>query len=961
MKIDAHVAINGDDRNDGSADKPVASVQRALELIRAARGRTGGKAAAAKVLIHGGFYEIGQGISLSADDSGSAKQPLVITAMPGETVRLAGGKRIKDWTPVTDASILARLSPGARKHAVQTRLSDSGITDCGILRSRGFSRPTETAALELFADNLPMTLARWPNLGADAHIHDVVNKKESEWNEKVGTLEDGFYYSGNRPDSWKSLEDIWVHGFWGYDWANTYERVATLDRTKRLIKTAPPHGVYHFKAGQRFFFQNILEELDQPGEYYIDRNSGLLYFWPVTPGAETIVSVLSTPLFEIKDASHVRIQSIVIECGRSHGMKIDGGEDVQVRGCVVRNTGNNAIVVNGGNRHIVQSCDLYGMGDGGVFVTGGDRKTLVACGHEVLNNHISRFGRWSRCYYVGVSASGVGIRVANNRIHDSPHIGIIYWGNDMVIERNEIYRVCMEAGDNGAIYSGRTYTGRGNIVRHNYIHNVFGHGLGSACIYMDDGISGQTVYGNILWGADGLWLGGGRDMKIENNLFVDCLSAIQFDSRNSTDNPVWKNMLKGMKKDLADYRYLEPPYITRYPELAKMKKFVESEGGIPCGDNYTANNICAGGNWLKGSMNTDAEEEIKPGCAIGMSGERSTGMLGLEDNTVIPTSDCLAPDPVSGIWRPDPAGCAMPAGFKELPLDRIGLQADEFRRDPVRLAACRLDLLDVTRERKATVKLTVWNYGSKGMRCRGQLTARGPLRLEFRDMGIAELDVAPGEKAEHKVQVSLPIGLTQFDWIPLTDGIRPARVCVNPAIEAERLDGMTPREIIKSFDRMPPVNVSADNKAIGSIRLGWKGDAIVIAGSVHDKSPVRGGKPWKGSSVEICISPDGMVPARQWFLVPPAPGGHAGFWHVVSDELHDAPGSEWDTRAAKDGYDFVAVLPLAACGSSSDAKEVRVEVILRVAGTGEYGTDMGFLCDSWWQPAKFAKVSRRSP
>jgi len=63
------------------------------------------------------------------------------------------------------------------------------------------------------------------------------------------------------------VSNLWVHGYWAYDWANSYERVESIDRGARLIKTAPPHGLYGFRKGQRFYFLNVLEELDSPGEW----------------------------------------------------------------------------------------------------------------------------------------------------------------------------------------------------------------------------------------------------------------------------------------------------------------------------------------------------------------------------------------------------------------------------------------------------------------------------------------------------------------------------------------------------------------------------------------------------------------------------------------------------------------------------------------------------------------------
>ena len=80
-------------------------------------------------------------------------------------------------------------------------------------------------------------------------------------------MSEGFTYEGDRPRRWQNTDDLWVHGYWAWDWANSYERLDTIDHAQRLVKTAPPHGLYGFRTGQRIYFLNVLEELDQPGEW----------------------------------------------------------------------------------------------------------------------------------------------------------------------------------------------------------------------------------------------------------------------------------------------------------------------------------------------------------------------------------------------------------------------------------------------------------------------------------------------------------------------------------------------------------------------------------------------------------------------------------------------------------------------------------------------------------------------
>jgi hypothetical protein len=142
-----------------------------------------------------------------------------------------------------------------------------------------------------------MTLARWPNEGAWEQIAGVpdAGATKDEHGGQIGKLEEGFLFSGDRPRQWKDTSDLWVHGYWSWDWANSYERVASIDFEHRLIKTAAPFGLYGFRKGQRFCFLNVLEELDQPGEWFLDRKTGVLYFWPPAQAQQASVPLSPSP------------------------------------------------------------------------------------------------------------------------------------------------------------------------------------------------------------------------------------------------------------------------------------------------------------------------------------------------------------------------------------------------------------------------------------------------------------------------------------------------------------------------------------------------------------------------------------------------------------------------------------------------------------------------------------------
>ncbi len=673
---DFWVAPNGNDANPGTRAKPIASLERARDALRARKASQVMVQERFTIWLRGGDYLRTNALELTTADSGTAESPVVWRAWRDEAVRLLGGRTLSGFAPVSDAAVLARLEEKARGHVVQLNLSALGISELGEMKSRGFGRPTATAHCELFFDHRPMTLARWPNEGEFAKIagYPAVSDRKDEHGGKLGELPGGFRYSGDRPRRWPEVSDLWVHGYWAYDWANSYEKVASLDVEQHLIKTVAPYGLYGFRQDQRFYFLNVLEELDQPGEWFLDRQAGVLYFWPPDKSsAEILLSLLAQPLLKLIGVSNVTFRGFALEATRGNGVEIYGGASNRIAGCLIRNVGNSGVVIEGGAGHAVSGCDILDTGDGGVSLTGGDRKTLTPGGHVVENCRFQCQGRWSKCYVPAVALSGVGQRAAHNLISDHPHCAILFWGNDHVIEFNEIHHIALETGDVGAIYTGRDYTFRGNKIRHNFIHHTGGVGMGSMGVYMDDCVSGTEVFGNVFFKVHwAMFIGGGRDHRVGNNLFVDCDPAVRADGRGLDKSPVWRSMVNNyMRGKLAEVPL--SLYRERYPALKSLDQYYgppegpaitgEAFKGVPPDDNVIACNVCAG-NWLEVGWHATCET------------------LGIENNLTNAASSLVSsPNDQSCVTafelKKDSPAWAL--GFRPIPLEMIGLRDDELR------------------------------------------------------------------------------------------------------------------------------------------------------------------------------------------------------------------------------------------------------------------------------------------
>jgi hypothetical protein len=677
LRADFYVAPGGVDRNDGTEAKPFSTLERARDAVRELK--QGGKLPkhGVTVWLRKGDYVRTNAFELTAVDSGTAEGPICWRAFGDEHARMLGGRVLSGFVVITNADVLSRFDEKARGHVLQLNLRERGIENFGEMKSRGFGRGA-VSHYELFFDGRPMTLARWPN-GEWEKIAGFPETSGTgdDHGGKIGDLKGGFFYEGDRPRRWKDTSDLWVHGYWAWDWANSYERVAELDTARHFIRTAAPYGQYGFRKGQRFLFLNVLEELDQAGEWFLDRKLGKLYFWPPekekanqSSKTEGLLSLLDQPLVKITGGSNIVLRGLVLEATRANAVEIHRGASNLVVGCLIRNVGNTGVTIEGGQGNGVRSCDVFDTGDGGVSLSGGDRQTLWPGGHFVENCHFQRQGRWSKCYVPAILMSGVGQRASHNVIHDHPHAAMLFNGNDHLIEFNEIHHIALETGDVGAIYAGRDYSFRGNRIRHNYIHETGGMGMGSMGVYMDDCVSGAEVLGNVFYKVHwAMFIGGGRDHRVENNLFVDCEPAVRVDGRGLDTSPVWRGMVDDyMRKQLAAVPL--KLYRERYPAMKSLDAYYgppegpaivnEQFKGVPPSNNVIVRNVALG-KWFEAGWHASATDDT----------------YGLKDNFV--TTDPNQVGLVGEHFKLPKDSPAWNLGFKPIPFKEIGLKADEDR------------------------------------------------------------------------------------------------------------------------------------------------------------------------------------------------------------------------------------------------------------------------------------------
>ncbi len=556
---DYYVATDGNNANPGTIERPFRTLEKARDTVRENKSEN------STVIIRGGKYFRTRSFVLTEQDSGQAGKPIIYRAYAGERVRLIGGREI----PAN------RFGP----HFIRARGGQGGFGTGPIPhyylwdrldaaargRMRGVSLARDTRLWpdplqnELSFNGKLMPLARWPNEGF-ARTTSVENDIT-------------FGYDDPRPERWLEARDVYALGYWCHGWSNQIVKIAQIDieNKKITVEKAPPYGM---RADKPYYVINLAEEIDSPGEWYFDRDKRVLCLWPPSSmqEAEILLSTLAAPVIRLDNTAHIRLENLTVEMGADCGIQVVGGHDNLVTDCVVRNMRGNGINLSG-TRNGITHGTIYGIGQAGVSVSGGDRRQLVAGGNFVRDCTIHDFGRWQRTYAPAIRLDGVGNIAAHNLLHDGPHSAILFGGNEHLIELNEIHNVCYEVDDAGAIYCGRDWGLRGNVIRHNFFHHI-ASGLpgsnGVHAVYLDDCASGITVLGNVFYEISGraIMCGGGRDNTVDNNVIAKCGSAHFTDRRGTAwidkDNS-WK-LLDKIKR----YNYTQPPWSERYSRLAHI-------------------------------------------------------------------------------------------------------------------------------------------------------------------------------------------------------------------------------------------------------------------------------------------------------------------------------------------------------------------------------------------------------
>ncbi len=628
----------GAEGGDGSKDKPFATFEEARDKIREIKKNGQYPDGGVVVYFREGNYKIDNKIVLSGEqDSGTETGPIVYRSYMEEEVTFVGGVElsVSDFSKVTDPEALKRINKSAQADILVVNLYDLGITDLGELNYFGggsgyFTQPLtrleengvhipKEQPPELFFGDVIGTIARYPNddftltgkiiqMGDEVQMWSDTFKTYDTfvpYEERVYPPKPSIYEVSKdvkeRMPSWQYEDDMWVYGYFSENWSDTSLQVREIDAENGVITTELP-SPKPIKRDRRYYIYNVLPELDVPGEYYLDRQTGNLYIYPVDLDGKITFSSLKEQFLLMTNLDNVSFKALSFKGTRGTAIYGEGLTNVHFEHCTISKAAGKGITLYNCLNSSLKSCHIYQTGTGGVYmhinetaarpeVAKNARQTLIPQGNVIENCEIEEFGRINATYSPAISMGGAGNHIRHCSIHGGDHMAMSPDANDLVIEYCEFYDLLRTADDMGAIYDGFSKTRRGQVIRHNYFHDIQSEstsGTAISLVYADDTKDGTTVESNIFENIGGrnmiFYSNGGSAHTLKNNIVINADTFVHFNNHGIDDI--------GGKYDVSRYDfmdYINNPAYAKYPHFTDLSEKVEDY--LPARWNHISQNV----------------------------------------------------------------------------------------------------------------------------------------------------------------------------------------------------------------------------------------------------------------------------------------------------------------------------------------------------------------------------------
>lgn len=397
-----------------------------------------------------------------------------------------------------------------------------------------------TVAPLFFADGRRMELCRYPNaVSGDIHSGWAEADEPLSENEKATYPSSPSRIVVRRTDfrRWSHPEEGVLDVVPRHNWMNHRTHVKSLDEAHSAIEFPRPVG-FNCPPWGRWAALGFREELDIPGEWYLDRREGKVYFIP--PGGadpNRIVCRLAAghAALELRRVRDVEVCGLEVAWSE-RGILAERCTNVTVRSCLAHDIGGwwgNALSFNCAVRCTVKDCEIHDIGGYGVRF---ERRSMDRVlppggsnGNCVKACMIRKVGLCNK-HGIGIDFYDTGFVCTDNVVEEVPRGGIFPHGRENLVRGNRISDCNLETDDTAAIYLGGWRECAGTRIAENVISNSVGFGwrngrweeyVGASGIYVDECGGGVTITGNVVTCSSlaGVMFHNARFCTVEGNFF----------------------------------------------------------------------------------------------------------------------------------------------------------------------------------------------------------------------------------------------------------------------------------------------------------------------------------------------------------------------------------------------------------------------------------------------------------
>ena len=391
MVTEIYVSLSGSDENPGTIDKPLKTAIAARDKVRELKksGELGEKGAV--IYFRGGIYPFSEPLTLNSEDSGKEGAPITYRAYLDEEVKFIGGVDIEpsDFELVTDEATLSRLiKKDISDSLYRVNLKNIGVKEIpmpyllggysywqvdGVVQEKsiilgdlanelGYD-PESAKSPELFVDDELMTVSRYPN-EKDGYLKvegvtepgpfmrnwndDILG--DDSWVPPEERIPTPFRFVNksvkDRMEYWKNANQALLWGRWYWDWAAQSVPLDYVVPVSGEIASKLP-GAFSVRIGQPWYIYNLLEEIDEPGEYFMDRDTGYLYLYPkksISEINEVVLTLMDESLICADGADYITFKGIDAGRSRRHAFDVKNADNFHIRDAEISYTADMAVV-----------------------------------------------------------------------------------------------------------------------------------------------------------------------------------------------------------------------------------------------------------------------------------------------------------------------------------------------------------------------------------------------------------------------------------------------------------------------------------------------------------------------------------------------------------------------------------------------------------------------------------------